>query len=308
MQEKKSHHYVPQTYLKHFGFQKEKNEFFVHALRMPDMKENSIRDIHIKNVCVQNKLYTLPGITAEEKNLVENFYSDAYEKHYNSVYKKLIDEKVEDITNEDRRVIIGMVVSLFYRNPYWHDFHNGIISDMFERAYQKSKVNNQESFFWNDEEIIIKNKTVEELKKEYNDENRPLLVITQVRAAIKLLKLRIDSDAINITRTNNPTNHFLTSDRPVDILDSNNKQLIPMNPQNFLSLAIDSKHLLSLTPDCHPSMKNKILRYQTDSFFQTLAHNMRQARKADNFLFSSEIGVISFARIVEKLKNNENLR
>jgi Protein of unknown function (DUF4238) len=302
MQEKKAHHYVPKTYLKHFGFEKGKNQFFVHSLRIPEMLETNIKDIHVKNVCVQNKLYTLPAATAQERNLVEDFYSDAYEKHYDKIYQKLVDETVENISDEDRRVIIGMVVSLFYRNPYWHDFHNKIISDMFERAFYLSKQNGNDSFFWNEEEISIKGKTIEEMKKEYNEENRPLLVITQTQAAINLLKLRLDSDGINITKTTNGTHQYLTSDRPVDIMDPDNKQLIPMNPLNFLTLPIDSNHLLSLIPDCHPTMRYKIIRDKSEDFYLMLTHNIRQARKADNFLFGSEVGLKTFVRLMQKLK------
>ncbi|CAN5451586.1 hypothetical protein BH10BAC2_BH10BAC2_33800 [soil metagenome] len=303
MQEKKAHHYVPQAYLKHFGFEKEKNQFFVHRLRMPEMLETDIKDTHVKNVCVQNKLYTLPGATPQERNLVEDFYSDAYEKHYDSIYKKLVDATVDDINDENRRVIIGMVVSLFYRNPYWHDFHNKIISDMFERAFYLSKQNGKDSFFWNDEEISIKGKTVEEMKKEYNEENRPLLVITQTQAAINLLKLRLDSDGINITKTTDGNHQYLTSDRPVNIMDPDNKQLIPMNPLNFLTLPIDSNHLLSLIPGCHPTMRYKIIRDKSENFYLMLAHNIKHAQKANNFLFGSEVGLKTFARLMQKLKN-----
>src|SRR5687767_8320583 len=118
MQEKKAQHYVPQTYLKRFAVKK-KDQFFLHRLCTPEFKETDIKSINIKNLCVQNRLYTLPGTTIQEKMLVEDFYSDAYERHYDGVYKKLIDETISKITDEDRRVIIGMVVSLFYRNPFW---------------------------------------------------------------------------------------------------------------------------------------------------------------------------------------------
>lgn len=300
MQEKKAQHYVPQTYLKRFAVMK-KDQFFLHRLCTPEFKETDIKSINIKNLCVQNRLYTLPGTTIQEKMLVEDFYSDVYERHYDGVYKKLIDETVSKITDEDRRVIIGMVVSLFYRNPFWHDFHNKIMADMFERAFRLSKENGKDYFIWNDEEISIKGKTVDDLKREYKQDTHPTLVITQARAAIKLLKLRLDYDGISITKVKSPGYEYLTSDRPVNIMDTNGRHIIPMNPLNFFTLPIDSKHKLSLLPECHSENRYKIMRFVTDGNMETFSHNVQLASKADRFIMGSEAGLKNFAEIIEKM-------
>jgi hypothetical protein len=120
MEEKIRHHYVPATYLKRFGFEKYKDQFYLHRIPKNSITEAEINCSNVKKICVISNLYTLPGANAQERMLVEDFYSDTYERHYSKVYKKLIDENVTDISDEDRRVIIGMIVSLFYRNPFWN--------------------------------------------------------------------------------------------------------------------------------------------------------------------------------------------
>jgi Protein of unknown function (DUF4238) len=305
MTEKKRHHYVPQTYLQNFSFKKSKDIFQLHWLPVGILKENKISSSNIKNLCVVSKLYTLPGNTVEGKMLIEDFYNDAYERGYQSVYKKMTDEAVTDITDEDRRLIIGMAVSLFYRNPFWLNSHTDFIGDMFSRAFELSKANGHDSFYWDNEEISIKGKTVDDLKREYREEARPNLIIEQVQAAINLLKLRINSDGINITRIKNPAFEFLTSDRPVNIINPDKGHIIPMDPLNFLTMPIDSKHQLSLLPQCHPGNKYKILRDSTDGFIDSFTHNAQQAMAADKFLFGSEQGLKSFVKLMEKVEANK---
>ena len=94
-------HFVPRTYLKHFGT-KVKKAYMINALPADAVLESSIFEASTKSVAFEKHLYTLPGETIAQKMAVEKFYSDNLERHYNDIYNILVDPRKTDITKEER--------------------------------------------------------------------------------------------------------------------------------------------------------------------------------------------------------------
>lgn len=90
-------HYLPRTYLKHYSTERS-GEFFIKAFPSADCRED-FRIERFKRLPSED-LYTLPGNTAEERMLIETFYSNNYEVHYNKTYEILIDPNKK---NSDKR-------------------------------------------------------------------------------------------------------------------------------------------------------------------------------------------------------------
>jgi hypothetical protein len=106
----KRQHFVPRTYLKHFGVL-DGSEYLIYVLSKSETDENCIFQSKINNVALENHLYTLPGETVAQKMAIEKFYSNELEQHYDSIYKILTDPTKTEVTNEQRELIISTVVT-----------------------------------------------------------------------------------------------------------------------------------------------------------------------------------------------------
>ena len=172
MGKKSRQHFVPRTYLKNFA-QEIDRKFFVHT-KTPKVIDNGGTGFrNISHICTEWDLYDLPGqLSDDERKVVDTFYKDAYEEHWTSVYTKLVDEDVSTITQEDRRVIIGMVSSMFFRNRLWNVFHDRVMGDSIERGYMLTKEAGGERFVLFGEDVVITGRTVDEIKKEFQEKDK----------------------------------------------------------------------------------------------------------------------------------------
>jgi hypothetical protein len=288
-------HFVPQTYLEKFAHERKTGQFHVYR-KDPKVLENGGTGCpNIRNLCVEGGLYDLniPGLTDEERRIVDTFYEQAYENGWNSVYEKLVDEKVETVTGEDRRLILGMVCSLFFRNRSWLVEAGKMTKEIITRGYESSKQNNKDHFFLESEKIMIKDKTLDEVVKEQIEIGKPILIKVAASASINLLKKRLDSDAIHVVKNHDHQESYLTSDRPVVMMDPNSQHLRPGNPSNFLVLPIDHTHVIELIPDCPTDYLTQIQRGR-DTPMMIFFKNSQQYKQSDNHLMGSEKGLKFF--------------
>ena len=131
----KRQHFVPRTYLKHFGFEKG-GEVFINVLPRLEKTSDKIFESNIKNVALKKHLYTLPGETVEQKMAVEKFYSEEFEQHYDDIYSILTDPNKTEISDEERELIISTVITMFYRTSRWISMYNDLMNRVFDRMFQ----------------------------------------------------------------------------------------------------------------------------------------------------------------------------
>jgi hypothetical protein len=303
MSETKSMHYVPQTYLKNFSKQKG-NSYFIDALPAESSNSSDIKSINIKKVCAVNNLYALPGDTVEERQLIEKMFSELYEKNYNKLYALLTDPNRETITIEERYDIIAFVVAMFFRNISWYNFFYRINDDMIERGYHMTKENGKDAFFINDEKIIITGKTVEEIKKEMRERDKVLISTVLVEKISQLIWIRLQNDIITVIELND-NNEFITSDNPVYCKGEIGKRVIPMNPANALTIAIDNKHLVQLRPWANEHDFDIKTLWRMDesgivSYATTLSYNDAQVSQTSRFVLGSDSGLKKHLAKIER--------
>jgi hypothetical protein len=287
-------HYVPQTYLKKFSKQKGK-AYFIDALPIASLNPSDIKSINVKNICVVNNLYLMPGETVEQRQLLETMYSDLYEKDYTRLYSLLTDPNKDAITLEERYSIIGFVVAMFFRNLSWHNFLNKISDDMVERGYHLTKENGKEAFFIEDREVLIKDKTVEQIKKEERERGTATISIGSATNIFELIRSRVLDDIITVVELKDD-NEFITSDNPVYCKGETGRHVVPMDATNSLALAIDNKHLLELRPwSSQHGFDTKTLwrtpAFGISSFAFTLSYNERQLVQTNKFALGTESGL-----------------
>jgi hypothetical protein len=295
--ETKRQHYVPRTYLKNFSTER-KSEFYINSLPIDNCVEDAIYETNVTNVCLQNGIYTLPGETEEQRLLIEKFYSDNYEVHYNGIYNILTDANKKNITEAERELIISTVVTMFYRTTKWINQHNTFFNRVLESAYNLAEQNGFDYFMLEKEKISIAGKTLEQIQKEFKYESRPSQIITQLEVALNLIKLRMVGDSIMVVKLIDENVEFITSDNPVVYSNPLGQSLAPFDAKNILKLPLDSKHLLLLMPsEDSPETKLTIVRSERRgrmSESQKLTSNYCQFTNADKFILGSNSALKSY--------------
>jgi hypothetical protein len=289
-------HFVPKTYLKHFGT-RIKKAYMINALPADANEKSKIFEASTKSVAFEKHLYTLPGVTVEQKMAVEKFYSDELEQHYNDIYEILIDPKKNIITAQERELIISTVITMYYRTTKWVNASRNLMGQMFMRAFNLCQQTGEDYFTYEDEKISIKGKTLEQVTKEFNEERQPGMILLQLETAFKLIALRMKNDSIGVIKLDDGNHEYITSDNPVIANNHESKHFAPFDPQNILRLPLDSKHTLMLVPECLKGQELTIVRNNTKGVFaemEKLSANSSQTQNAEKHIFGSKYGLESY--------------
>ena len=311
----KRQHFVPRTYLKHFG-EKQGQEFFLNVLKADSTSKKDIFKANIKNIALEKELYTLPGETVQQKMAIEKFYSDEIETHYDTIYGILTDPEKIKITDRERRLIISTVVTMYYRTTKWVNASRDLMGRAFKMAFQLCEQTGTDTFLFDGVELSIKGKTLEEFTKDFNLKRQPGMVMTQLEVALNLIELRIKSDTISVIKIDKENLKLVTSDNPVIATNNpENKRLMPFDPSNILKLPLDSKHILMLMPDCPKDLQNRVFRRVSKSPFaelEKLTSTHSQMANSERFMFGSKTALESYLDLKEEserpLKDGEKMK
>jgi hypothetical protein len=297
----KRQHYVPRTYLRYFS-QPKGSEFYISSLDKSTPAEENIFGINITNVALAKHLYTLPGNTVEEKMLLEKFYSDEIEVHYNDVHRMLLDPSKTTLTDKERELIISTVVTMFYRTTKWISQHNELMERVFTQMFDLCQQYGKDSFLFEKVRIDIKGKDLQSFLRENKIENQPGQVITQLEVAIKLIQLRSVRDSIYVVELADAESEFITSDNPVICENVKGGHIEPGDPTNILKLPLDSKHMLYLVPYGDASDKNMLVRRKVSGTMcemEMLTLNYSQFHNAERFILGTDSALREYLKTKE---------
>lgn len=289
-------HFVPRTYLKHFGT-RIKKAYMINVLPSDATEKNKIFEASTKSIAFEKHLYTLPGETVEQKMAIEKFYSDELEQHYNDIYEILVDPNKNRITAQERELIISTVVTMYYRTTKWVNASKNFTGRVFMKAFHLCQQTGEDNFMYGDERISIKGKTLEQFTKEFNDERQHRMILLQLETAFKLIALRIKNDAICVIKLDEDNHEYITSDNPVIADNHNSQYFAPFDPKNLLRLPLDSKHTLMLVPECLKGQELTIVRNNTKGVFaemEKLTANSSQTQNAEKHIIGSKSGLESY--------------
>lgn len=299
--EVKRQHFIPRTYLKHFSENRE-DKYFIHALPIDNPIEASIKEMSTKDVGVAKDIYTLPGDTIEERMLIETFYAENYERHFDTIHALLIDPSKKQLTDEEHSLVVSTVVTMLYRTTKWINEFNEFIKRELEGLYRLCKHAGIDHFMFEGEKISIAERTIDDSFKQFKFENRPIQVISQMQIALKLIKLKSSRDGIFVIKLNDTDSEFITSDNPVVFSSVGSRHAAPFHPGNILSLPLDKKHKLMLMPFSDKTSKNMVIRSVVagdDCFTNKLTSNFAQWEKAERFLLGSKAALNSYLHTKE---------
>lgn len=136
-QEYRMHHYVPETYLKHFGFAYSEKETKVYAYP----RERIVKNVPTKldpytpaMICKKEYLYKIddPSLlkffNIEDANIVEKTAFKLFEDNYDKYLSKILSGS---IPSDESKVFIRSLINLKERHPYYM-FHQDKVDSIKE--------------------------------------------------------------------------------------------------------------------------------------------------------------------------------
>ena len=306
-QETKRQHYVPEAYLNKFGFERKKDEYQVFVT----LKDNLDKTfpVNTSKICVETNLYTLTGETEAKRQIIENFYDNNIEQNYNLVYEILTNDKIREITVIQKELIISTAITLLFRVTKWLTSHYDFIERVFEKALQVAKQFEQDNFIFHGEKIEINGKNPKTLVGEYKKRINETNILTQIEAAIKLIEIR-KNDIICVIKIETENHSFVTSDNPIALFNFNSKMFAPFDPENVLSMPLNSKYRLIIYPNNELEESTFITRVyhkNTLAYTEVLTNNLEQLDNSERFVIGDKQTINGLKSFLEEAQNNRQL-
>lgn len=280
MAEAKNHHFIPQSYLRRFAYQKGDN-FYVYVRN----KGDKFFPVNIRNICSENYFYTNPE--AKDKNEIESFYANNIDNVFPIIYELAKDDKIEKIDAETIEKVVTAALSLYLRTPKFLNEYNAHflkLLEELERFVMGKDENHHINFLGR--KIDIKNLNLETLRNEILKENKVIFLSEHIQVLNSLVKF-IDADGLGINIIADDS-EFITGDNPVIIRNHLTGQFHNLfDPNNIIYLPIDHKTMLTITPKNFGSMENRILRVLCTEDF-TITTNYDIEANSEKWIIGSE--------------------
>ena len=154
--------------------------------------------------------------------------------------------------------------------------------------------------------VSIKDKSLEQLQKEFRDRGDVMRKITQLDIALKLIKVRLQKDRVVVAKITGSNGEFITSDNPVIYSNPFTEDPIPFSDTNMLQLPLDNKHMLTILPsDKYRNVVTRMDLIDNETNDMVLASNYQQLKSSVRFIIGNTSALDKFfARIRAHVKQN----
>lgn len=215
--ENQKQHKVSQVYLKHFGYNKNK-EFWISVLEIGKTETENIR---VNDFTIENNIFDLPFEDFEVRRGFENM-SNEIENHYNIIISNLHNQK--QINSKDTKFLCFFVANILCRtNPF-----RSFISELLTDGETREKFISEISYFSKDK------KDIEFVLNHFDVENQLNIILETITHYLANIFKHFNK--VFIKDYNNLG--WLTTDSPVH-LDTQGKyeMLIPIESEIYLPLS-----------------------------------------------------------------------
>lgn len=159
-------------------------------------------------------------------------------------------------------------------------------------------------FLFEGEKINFQGRKLDEIVKEYAKKEKEENIITQLEVALKLIELR-KSDTISVIKLDDENLSFVTSDNPIVLYNFKSRFFAPFNPENIISMPLNSKYKLTIYPSdglAEPGYISRIFHKETLAYTEMMTNNFEQFNNAEKFIIGDEKTLSEFESFVEKAK------
>ena len=304
----KNHHYIPQSYLKHFAFRektkKGKHEYYVYVrLAGKEFQTN------IRNICSENYFYTIPNIDEKKKTIIEIYYAENIDSLYPKIYDLVTNDSLTEISDHQRIMVLVGCISLYFRTPAFNKILNEhyvqLLKDLHSYFFGYSE--RSYSYFFG-KKIDLKNIDYNQFRRGIVEENKIVFLMDHLKLFNQYVDYRKD-DGIGITK-NVDDSQFITSDNPVCIRNMYTGEfhnLFDIN--NIITLPINHKYLLTITPKFDNSLKGTFSRI-SGNLLDTLISNHSVEQNSEKWIIGTPESIKNHIRdqIIYNEETPENLK
>lgn len=272
------HHYIPRSYLKNFADCKSKESCYVDVYFLKDdiLRQN----INTKTICYQKHLYTLQNTVEEKKYDLELYYANNVDSEFQKVYKLLIDKNKKVLTKDEKLKVLYVCLSLYFRTPIHLNHMDAFTDQTFDRLklYANKDGFVKTTMFGGDKIHLNDLEKERALSKKRNKTN---FHTDHMERWVEFVQHKYEC-TININEIHDKDSYLITCDNPVVIRESRTNKFNGLfNPNNVITLPLDTKHFLEIHPNtvAKDELEIQRLSHDRDYVFTTNAITHQNANK-----------------------------
>jgi hypothetical protein len=296
-------HYIPRSYLKNFAIRKGKNNYFVDVYLKKD--EVLREQIDTRTICYEKHLYTLHNTNDSEKYALELYYANNVDNEFQNIYKLLVDKKKKILTKDEKLKVLYVSLSLYFRTPIHLNNSNSFTDLIFERLRLNADQNGiiMTSMFGDRNEVHIDE--LNELKKIEKEKAKKKFHIQHLEKWFDFVEHKYQS-TINVIEIQDKDAHLITSDNPVVIREWRTTEFKGLfNPDNVITLRLDTKHFLEIHPTAIAQNEYEIQRFVHDRDY-VFTTNAITEQNATNLLIGKRKTIDQHFNIQNEYENSKN--
>ena len=240
-------HYIPRSYLKNFGVEGKKGVYFVDAYRLED--DLLLEQISTKSICFKKNLYTIPNAEIDKKFDLEHHYAEHVDSEFPKIYKLLINESVKVITAEQKKQILYVCLSLYFRTPRFLNHQNAFTDQILDRMVLHADKDGEVKFTFENVRHEFNKKDIDKVREEFKERNRVVFLVQHLEKWKEFVDYKYDC-TINVHRINDSNAPLITCDNPVSIRGMKTTRFDGLfDPNAVITLPLDTKHYLEIFPN-----------------------------------------------------------
>lgn len=315
MSQPKHQHFIPKSYLNHFGL-KNGNKYFIYGKRK---NSDEIKRLSTKDICVDRNLYTIPINDNSKKFHIEHFYANNIDNKFSFLYDFLTNKENNLISIETRYKIISTSLSLYFRTPKFLNLQNRIFENLVTDLFKNPNKSNLEiTLFGN--VINISRDEAENLVKVKKEKNRIKFLYQHLELYQKLIQSKL-LETIWVYHINDDS-ELITGDNPViirpyanptdpnfDFIEYENQEIDPFDPKNIIYLPINNKTLLAILPKID-NKPTEIIRRLEIGKIDALMYNSDIEKYSENWILGSKESLENHIKdqLEFKVESEQNLK
>lgn len=251
-------HYIPRSYLKNFGVEGKKGNYFVDAYRLED--DLLLEQISTKSICFEKNLYTIPNAEIDRKYDLEHHYAEHVDSEFPKIYKLLTDESVKVLIPEQKRQILYVCLSLYFRTPRFLNHQNAFTDQILDRMLLYANKNGDVKFTFEEEKHEFNIKDLDKVRYEFKERNRIKFLVQHLEKWKEFVDFKYDC-TINVHRINDKNAPLITCDNPVSIRGMKTTRFEGLfNPNSVITLPLDTRYYLEIFPNSIADGQTRIHR------------------------------------------------
>jgi len=301
MQNPIKQHYIPRSYLKNFALEGKKGKQFVDVYKLDD--KILLKNINTKDICFKKNIYTIPAELDETKYALEKHYAEHVDSEFPKIYKLLTDENVLVVTHKQKKQILYVFLSLYFRTPKILNLQNEFNNEIFDTAAYTVDENGLIKMDLYGEKIKFHINDIEQIKKNYSERSRISFLVNHLEQWPQFVEYKNDC-TINIIKISDSDAPLITCDNPVIIRHMvTNKFCDIYDVNSVITIPLDPIHFIEIHPNKYATGQTRINRITQDSDYVFTTNTMTQE--------NAEMLLIGYKGTIEKYfqiqKTYENL-